>query len=127
MEELVMAKLNPKSRIEKLEKIENAQEQLAPAEEFGNIKLDTYKAQVQKSRDARKKIADLEQQMTAANNERDAEDEIGLAMAEKIVNGVIGNPNYGPDSSLYEAMGYVRKSERKSGLTRKKKGEETES
>ena len=38
-----------------------------------------------------------------------------------VVYGVMGNPAYGPDSDLYEAMGYVRKSERKTGLTRKKK------
>ncbi len=37
-----------------------------------------------------------------------------------VVNGIIGDPNFGPDSDLYEAMGYVRKSARKSGLTRKK-------
>jgi hypothetical protein len=38
-----------------------------------------------------------------------------------VVNGVVGDPTFGPDSALYEAMGYVRKSERKSGLTRKGK------
>ena len=32
-----------------------------------------------------------------------------------------GNPAYGNDSPLYGAMGFVRKSEKKSGLTRKKK------
>jgi len=38
-----------------------------------------------------------------------------------VVNGVLADPTEGPDSSLYEAMGYTRKSERKSGLTRGKK------
>ena len=33
--------------------------------------------------------------------------------------GVIGNPAYGSDSDLYGAMGYVRKSQRQSGLTQK--------
>jgi hypothetical protein len=37
-----------------------------------------------------------------------------------VVNGVKGDPAFGEDSDLYETMGYVRKSERKSGLTRKK-------
>jgi hypothetical protein len=37
-----------------------------------------------------------------------------------VVNGVIGSPDYGPDSDLYGAMGYVRKSQRKSGLTPQK-------
>ena len=32
---------------------------------------------------------------------------------------VVGNPDYGPCSDLYGAMEYVRKSQRKSGLTQK--------
>ena len=39
----------------------------------------------------------------------------------KVGQGVAGSLDYGDDSSLYEAMGFVRKSEKKSGLTRKKK------
>ncbi len=42
-----------------------------------------------------------------------------LEKLKLVVNGVIGNPKYGPNSDLYEAMGYVRESEHKSGLTRK--------
>jgi hypothetical protein len=38
-----------------------------------------------------------------------------------VVNSVVGDVDFGPDSSLPEAMGYVRESERKTGLTRKKK------
>jgi hypothetical protein len=41
--------------------------------------------------------------------------------ADLVTNGVIGDPTEGPDSALYEAFGYVRKSEKKSGLTRKEK------
>lgn len=40
-------------------------------------------------------------------------------MTVDVRNGVSGNPDYGDDSALYGAMGFVRKSERKSGLTRK--------
>jgi hypothetical protein len=36
-----------------------------------------------------------------------------------VINGMIGNPAYGPESDLSGAMGYVRKSQRKSGLTQK--------
>ena len=31
-----------------------------------------------------------------------------------------GDPNFGEDCNLYDAMGYVRKSERKTGLSRTK-------
>lgn len=39
----------------------------------------------------------------------------------KIGNSIAGDPNYANDSPLYGAMGFVRKSEKKSGLTRKTK------
>ena len=39
----------------------------------------------------------------------------------KVGLGVAGNPDFGNDSPLYGAMGFVRKSEKKSGLTRKRK------
>lgn len=40
---------------------------------------------------------------------------------QKVSMSVAGDPAYGNDSPLYGAMGFVRKSEKKSGLTRKKK------
>ncbi|MBP6002808.1 MAG: hypothetical protein KA746_05190 [Pyrinomonadaceae bacterium] len=39
----------------------------------------------------------------------------------KVGLGVAGSPDYGNDSPLYGAMGFVRKSEKKSSLTWKKK------
>ena len=39
----------------------------------------------------------------------------------KVGQGVAGSSAYGDDSPLYGAMGFVRKSDKKSGLTRKKK------
>jgi hypothetical protein len=54
--------------------------------------------------------------MTAAINARDAADADSLAKIQLVVKGVAGDPAYGEDSALYEALGYVRKS----GLTRKK-------
>lgn len=41
-------------------------------------------------------------------------------MTVNVGNGVRGDKDFGDDSALYGAMGFVRKSERKSGLTRKK-------
>ena len=39
----------------------------------------------------------------------------------KVGQGVAGNPDFGDDGPLYGAMGFGRKSEKKSGLTGKKK------
>ncbi len=55
---------------------------------------------------------------------RDVRDDKYIALNDrrsKVGFGVAGNPDYGNDSPLYKAMGFVRKSERASGLTRKKK------
>lgn len=66
-------------------------------------------------------MAELENQLAQAINQRDDADEISLGAMQLTVNGVLGDPTEGPDSALYEAMGYTRPSERKTGLTRKKK------
>ena len=46
-------------------------------------------------------------------------EEVEVEAAELLAPGVHGGAE-GEDGELYEAMGYVRKSERKSGLTKKK-------
>ena len=75
------------------------------------------------SADARDAIKKLDIQMTAAIDDREDADEVTVEANNLVVKGVVGDPAFGEDSALYEAMGYVRKSERKTGLTRKKKGE----
>ena len=64
-------------------------------------------------------IADLEAELKM---KREVCDDKYIALSQKRSKvGVAGDPNYGNDSPLYGAMGFVRKSERSSGLTRKKK------
>ena len=100
----------------------NAWQTLAPAKSFGGMTFAQFQAFAAPAQAARQTIADLEDQMTQAINARDAADEVFAAKAQLAVNGVLADPTEGPDSSLYEAMGYTRKSERKSGLTRKGTG-----
>jgi len=113
----------PKDTKAKIDQVVNAWETLAPTQSFGGMTLADFKTAVQPSQDAREALATLEQQMTAAKNARDAADQVSLNKVQLVVNGVVGDPDFGPNSDVYEAMGYVRESERKSGLTRKgKKG-----
>jgi hypothetical protein len=74
---------------------------------------------VQPSLDAREQIITLNEQLTAAQDARDDADKVTNDAVQKVVNGVKGDPDYGDDSNLYDAMGYVRKSARASGLTKK--------
>ena len=45
---------------------------------------------------------------------------------DKVIKAVVADENYGDDSALYESMGYVRKSVRASGLSRKGKAAKTD-
>jgi hypothetical protein len=60
----------------------------------------------------------LDDQRTHVINSREDADKASMAKAAAIVAGVLADPAFGPNSSLYEAMGYTRKDEPKSGLHR---------
>ena len=70
----------------------------------------------------RQQLEELDDQRTHLLNTRASADAASLAKVAQVVAGVQADASYGPDSSIIEAMGYVRKSERKSGLTRKGSG-----
>ena len=98
----------------------SALESLAPTKSFGGMTLDQFKTGVAPSLAARETIANLENQLVQAKNQRDTADEVSLAKVQVVVLSVLADPTEGPDSSLIEALGRVRQSERKTGLTRKK-------
>ena len=116
--------MNTKQKLEKLEETEMAWETHAPNDTFFGMTLAQYKAKVQLSRDARTSVAGIEQQRTAAINNRERVDNENLALEQNIAKAIAGDARYGDDSDLYEGTGRVRKSEKKKGLTRRKKSEE---
>jgi len=113
-----------KRGLEKLEETEVSWETNAKDAKFYNTTLAEYKARVQLSRDARALVANLQQQLDAAKNQLKSTDKENLALEKNVAKAIAGDPNYGEDSDLYEGTGRVRKSERKTGLTRKKKTDE---
>ena len=66
-------------------------------------------------------IADREAELKMMRDVRDDDYKALDQQRSKVGLGVAGSPDYGNDSPLYGAMGFVRKSDKKSGLTRKKK------
>ena len=91
----------------------------APAATFGGMTLAQYTTKVQPSMDARTEISTRETEITSWVDKRDDADVITNAASTAVVKGIVGDPAYGDNSDLYEACGYIRKSEKKSGLTRK--------
>jgi len=114
--------MNPTEKAQKIADVVSAWQTLRPAKVFAGMTLDEFKLKVKPSVDARNQIDTLENQMIAAQDQRDSADIESLKQVGFVVNAVKGDPAEGEDGELYEAMGYVRKSERKSGLTRKKNG-----
>ncbi|MEA2174914.1 MAG: hypothetical protein QOD00_2506 [Blastocatellia bacterium] len=111
----------PKSTLEKLNRVVSGWETLAPDKSFGGMTLAQLKTALKPSFDTRDQLRALENQIQSKQAERDNADAESLRRIQRVINGVIGDPEEGPDSDLYESFGYTRRSERKTGLTRKKK------
>lgn len=111
----------PKEMEDKINRVINAWATLRADKSFAGMTLTQFKNKAKGSIDARAKIAGLESQVTAALNERDDADKASNEALQFVINAVKGDPDEGEDGELYEAMGYVRKSERRSGLGRKVK------
>jgi hypothetical protein len=116
-----MPKVTPRKIEEKIDRTLNAWEQIAPTKSFGAMTLLQFQQVIAPSKETRERIEDLEDQLTQAITQRETADDISLDKIQLVVNGVLADPTEGPDSALYEALGYTRKSDRKSGLTTKKK------
>jgi hypothetical protein len=110
----------PKDTLEKINRVIGGWETLAHDKSFGGMTLAQLKAAVKPSFDTREELRVLENQIQSKKIERDDSDAESLRIIQRIVNGVVGDPEEGPDSDLYAAFGYTRTSERKTGLTRKK-------
>ncbi len=110
----------PKENETKYTRFLNAFTTLAPDKTFGGVNLADFTSQVANSNAPRQKIVELKAEMTEQEAQRETNDISTMKMCERIKNGVVADPDFGDDSALYEAFGFIRKSERKSGLTRKK-------
>jgi hypothetical protein len=111
---------SPKTTLEKIEKMLNAWRTLAPDKTFGGMTLAQFEAATAPSREARRRINDLNDQLTKATTDRDTADDTSTIKMQQVVAGVLADPTEGPDSALYEAFGYTRKSERKPGGPRRR-------
>jgi hypothetical protein len=112
---------NPEAIKSKINDVTGAWTNLRSTKEFAGLTLEGFKAKVKSSLDARAEIEKLELALTAQLDIRDKADQISMSWVNKVVKSVVGDVNEGDDGELYEAMGYIRKSERRTGLTRKKK------
>jgi len=72
----------------------------------------------------RSEIAEAELRLQSGNVRRAAVDPEFEKVLQRVINAVKADPEEGDDGELYEAMGFVRRSVRSSGLTRRRKEQE---
>ena len=99
--------------------MDNAWAEGAASIEFMGVKQTDLHGKMTAITTKEDKRADLQSQLDMLDAELD-NDYLDLdATRVSVGNGVRGDKDYGDDSPLYGAMGFVRKSARASGLTRK--------
>jgi hypothetical protein len=104
---------------ERIETIRAAWSKLAPGETFARMTLAEFVAATQPAINVRIQIEDLDRQWNQLIATRDQEDRKVSELLELVINSVRGTPGFGVDSGLYRDLGYVRKSERGTGNSRK--------
>ncbi|HEV7473431.1 MAG TPA: hypothetical protein VGN90_05225 [Pyrinomonadaceae bacterium] len=114
--------LNNKQIRERITKMSNAWEQGASTVTFMGIARDTFQANIQAAAAADQEVADIEAQLKMKRTARDEKYKQVNDESIKVRDGVEGHADFGSNHPIYAAMGFVRPSDRKSGLTKKKTG-----
>lgn len=115
-----MATYTTKQGHERLERFENSWETNAPHEaEFNGVTLVELKADKAASDAKKEEIARAEELVKRLKIEHKDIIEAGMEKCDYIVDGVVGNRRFGPNSPLYAGFGYIRESEKKRGGRRK--------
>lgn len=106
---------------ERVAQINSAWAQGASHAVFNGISQSEFQTRVQTGIAIDQRIVDAEAQLIMMKDERDGIYTGLNSDSVKVRDGVEGHPDFGTDHPIIEAMGFVRTSERKSGLTRKNK------
>lgn len=96
------------------------QDATAKTVRFMNIEQAAFEADIADCEAEDAAIAEEEANLRDRKDRRDDKYKNLNNQSVKVRNGVEGNADYGDDSPLYGAMGFKRKSERASGLTRRR-------
>ena len=111
----------PQKLENKYELVIKAWKQFRPDKSFQGVTLEQFEALVKPSQDIRARMAALQAELDGTVATRTTCDQVTRKAIRNLVNTVKGDPDEGEDGEFYGALGYVRQSERKHGLTRKKK------
>jgi hypothetical protein len=110
----------PIALLKRMKDVDHAWSNLRPTKSFAGLTLEQYREKIKTSDDARADVAASESKLAADTAKRIAVDEINMELVSRVVSGVKADVDEGEDGELYAAMGFVRKSHRSTGLSRRK-------
>lgn len=117
---------SPKNAIDRINIVIRAWSSLRPDKSISGMTLEQFREAVKPSADIRVELEDLEKRKTAGLRRRAAADTEALKLVQAIVHAIKGDREEGgEDGELYAAMGFVPKSARGTGLTRRRDKEVT--
>lgn len=112
---------SPNTMLERLTRTIRAWETVCPDTTFSGQTLAQFKETVKASFETRAELEAVDNQREAIIARRDAADVISNEAWKRNVHGVKAEPTQGADGAMYGAMGFVRESQRGTGLTRRNK------
>ena len=92
---------------------------MRPGKSFAGMTLAEFQAEMEPSLAARRAVVEAEAALRAARVHRDNADLLSLRTVQRVVAGVVADKDEGCDGAVYSALGFVRRSERASGLHRR--------
>jgi hypothetical protein len=110
-----------KDKASKLQTLIQAWEDHAADKTFGGMTLPQFRVKVQPSLDARAAVEAAQNSRRAAALMKIESDSQSIETQQRVISAIKGDPDHGDDSVLYQACGYVPRSQKKSGLGRKAK------
>jgi hypothetical protein len=113
-------KMNNNKKIEEwLTTVTESWAENAKEETFSGMNLAQFKVLTRTSLTERERLDTILRDRRAGIARREAADRKTREYIKMVVHAVLANPDHGPNSALYRAMGYITDDERASGLTRK--------
>jgi hypothetical protein len=110
-----------KDPMDKVEAITNAWKLNAPDAIFAGMTLEKFTEAMAPSINVRRELTETYTRLATLLARRAEIDKAAALVLDRVIAGVRADPAHGTDSPLWAAMGFVRKSARKKGLTRKTK------
>jgi len=113
--------ISSKVALARMEDVSQPWLKLRADKSFAGLTHEQFLVTLKPSYDVRAELAELETRMRSARARLVTVDEQSLKVVQRIVNAVKADPEEGDDGELYVAMGYVRKRDRKTGLTQRRR------